>query len=134
MFSINKFYRYFVDQPIDDDPDHEFRMAIISSGKPAQTIVKVLTRGYYHYKEEKTGIEKTVPVTQVELSPISGRRHQLRLHLKHLGHPIVGDFNYEEEYTDTCRMMLHAYRIILPLPGRDELKVIADDPFKDLVK
>ncbi|GAA5795590.1 hypothetical protein HPULCUR_000951 [Helicostylum pulchrum] len=125
---------YFVDQSIDDDPDHEFRMAVISSGKPAQTIVKVVQRGYYHYKEEKTGIEKTIPVTQVELSPISGRRHQLRLHLKYLGHPIVGDFNYEEVYTDTYRMMLHAYQIVLPLPGQDELKVIADDPFIDLVK
>lgn len=109
-------------------------MVIISSGKPAQTTVKVVQRGYYHYKEEKTGIEKTIPVTQVELLPISGRRHQLRLHLKYLGHPIVGDFNYEEVYTDTYRMMLHAYQIVLPLPARDELKVIAEDPFIDLVK
>lgn len=108
-------------------------MAIMSSGKPAQTNVKVVKRGYYNYKEEKTGIEKTIPVTQVSLSPISGRRHQLRLHLKYIGHPIVGDFNYEKEYTDTYRMMLHAHQISLPLPGQDELKVVSDDPFINLV-
>ncbi|KAI7893246.1 pseudouridine synthase [Mucor mucedo] len=125
---------YFVDQPIDDDPDHEFRMTILSSGKPAQTKIQVLKRGFYHYKEEKTGLEKTIPVTQLSLSPISGRRHQLRVHLKHIGHPIVGDFNYETEYTDTFRMMLHAHRISLPLPGQDELKVISEDPFLKLIE
>lgn len=109
-------------------------MAILSSGKPAQTNIQVLKRGFYHYKEEKTGLEKTIPVTQVSLSPISGRRHQLRVHLKHIGHPIVGDFNYESEYTDTFRMMLHAHRIVLPLPGQDELKVISEDPFLKLVE
>lgn len=126
--------RYFVDQPIDDDPDHEFRMAILSSGKPAQTNIKVLKRGFYHYKEEKTGFEKSIAVTQVSLSPISGRRHQLRVHLRYIGHPIVGDFNYEEKYTDTFRMMLHAHQIALPLPGQDELKVISYDPFSNLVE
>lgn len=125
--------RYFIDQPIDDDPNHDFKMAIIPTGKPAQTKIRVLQRGYYTYKEEKTGIEKTLPVTKVSLSPVSGRRHQLRLHLKFIGHPIVGDFNYEDIYTDKFRMMLHAYQIILPLSGREELKVVADDPFTELV-
>jgi tRNA pseudouridine32 synthase/23S rRNA pseudouridine746 synthase len=125
--------RYFVDQPIDDDPDHEFRMAIMNSGKPAQTKIIAKKRGYYHYKEEKTGLNKSIPVTLVNLSPVSGRRHQLRVHLKYIGHPIVGDFNYEEVYTDTFRMMLHAHEIILPLPGQEELKAVAVDPFDDLV-
>lgn len=108
-------------------------MAVLPTGKPAQTKIRVLQRGHYTYKEEKTGAEKTIPVTKVSLSPISGRRHQLRLHLKYIGYPIVGDFNYENEYTDTFRMMLHAHQIILPLPGREKLKVVADDPFTELV-
>lgn len=129
----NFFDRYFVDQPIDDDPNHEFRMAVLSSGKPSKTDVQVVKRGYYRYKEEKTGKEKTIPVTLVNLSPISGRRHQLRVHLRYIGHPIVGDYNYEEKYTDTFRMMLHAHQIVLPLPGQDALRVVADDPFTDLI-
>lgn len=108
-------------------------MAIIATGKPAQTKIQVLERGHYTYRQEKTGLERTIPVTKVRLSPISGRRHQLRLHLKHIGHPIVGDFNYEDEYTDTFRMMLHAYQIILSLPGKDELNIMADDPFTELL-
>lgn len=108
-------------------------MTIVATGKPAQTKIQVLQRGHYKFKEEKTGLEKTIPVTKVALSPISGRRHQLRLHLKYIGHPIVGDFNYEVEYTDTFRMMLHAHQIILPLPGKHELKVVANDPFTELI-
>lgn len=125
--------RYYVDQPIDDDPDHEFRMAIKSSGKPAQTKITVVQRGLYTYREEKTGTEKSIPVSKVSLSPISGRRHQLRVHLQHIGHPIVGDFNYEIEYTDTFRMMLHAHKICFPFTGSEELKAEAEDPFVDLV-
>ncbi|CEP09287.1 hypothetical protein [Parasitella parasitica] len=124
---------YFVDQPIGDDPNHDFKMAIVASGKTAQTKIQVLERGYYTFHEEKTGVEKTIPVSKVSLSPISGRRHQLRLHLKHLGYPIVGDFNYEDTYTDTFRMMLHAHQIILPLSKEQELKAVADDPFTNLV-
>jgi tRNA pseudouridine32 synthase/23S rRNA pseudouridine746 synthase len=108
-------------------------MAILNTGKPAQTHIRVVQRGYYRYKEEKSGLEQVIPVTKVSLSPISGRRHQLRLHLKYIGHPIVGDFNYEQQYTDTFRMMLHAHKIVLPLPGRDPLEVSALDPFEDLV-
>jgi 23S rRNA-/tRNA-specific pseudouridylate synthase len=126
-------HSYYVDQAIGEDPNHDFRMAILNTGRPAQTHIHVVQRGYYKYKEVKTGLEQVIPVTKVSLSPISGRRHQLRLHLKHIGHPIVGDFNYEEQYTDTFRMMLHAHKIVLPLPGKDALEVSASDPFEDLV-
>ncbi|KAI9483960.1 MAG: pseudouridine synthase [Benjaminiella poitrasii] len=125
--------RYFVDQPIDDDPNHDFRMCVSSTGRPAQTTIEVLQRGYYTYKDEKSGLERTIPVTKVSLSPVSGRRHQLRLHTNHIGHSIVGDYNYEENYTNTFRMMLHAHQIVFPLPGRGELKAVAEDPFADLV-
>lgn len=132
-YSFFFLFRYIVDQPIDDDPDHEFRMTIKSSGKPAKTKITVVQRGYYSYKEEKTGLEKTIAVSKVSLSPISGRRHQLRVHLRYIGHPIIGDFNYETEYTDTFRMMLHAHKIEFPFTKREELKATAADPFLDLI-
>ncbi|KAL0089798.1 pseudouridine synthase [Phycomyces blakesleeanus] len=122
-----------VDQPIGDDPNHDFRMSILPDGKPAKTHVRVLERGYYRYKEEKTGEDKCLKVSKVELSPITGRRHQLRVHLQSLGHPIIGDYNYETQYTDTFRMMLHAYKIILPLK-QGELAVDTNDPFINLVE
>lgn len=128
-------FSYFVDKPIGDDMNHTFRMCIDpTNGKAAQTHIEVLQRGYYTYKEEKTGAEKTIPVSKVTLSPVSGRRHQLRVHLRSVGHPIIGDFNYEDVYTDTFRMMLHAQQIMIPLPGKDELKVNSKDPFIALIE
>ncbi|CAO3697401.1 unnamed protein product [Rhizopus stolonifer] len=109
-------------------------MKILPTGKPAKTHVQVIQRGYYSYKEEKSKVEKRISVTKVSLCPISGRRHQLRLHLQSLGHPIVGDFNYELQYTDTFRMMLHAHRLSLQLPEENLPEFVAEDPFVELVE
>ena len=54
----------------------------------------------------------------LELRPLTGRTHQLRVHLAHLGCPIVGDAVYgHAHYGD--RLMLHAYRLELSIPGQD---------------
>lgn len=49
---------------------------------------------------------------------LTGRRHQIRLHLRHIGHPIVGDATYGTRGTDTNRMMLHAWKLRLPFPNK----------------
>lgn len=54
-------------------------------------------------------------VTKLLLCPVTGRRHQLRIHTSSNGHPIVGDFAYTGD-TTSPRMMLHAWRLQLPLP------------------
>lgn len=61
-----------------------------------------------------------------------GRRHQLRVHLQSIGHPIIGDFNYEVPYTDTFRMMLHAYKIHFPLSS-GAISISTLDPFVNLI-
>ena len=54
----------------------------------------------------------------LELRPLTGRTHQLRVHLAHLGCPIVGDAVYgHAHYGD--RLMLHAYRLEISMPGQD---------------
>ena len=50
------------------------------------------------------------PVTKVALTPLTGRRHQLRLHSLLVGHPIVGDATYGGD-VDAPRMCLHAWRL-----------------------
>lgn len=63
-------------------------------------------------------------VSLVEASPKSGRFHQIRRHLKHVNHPILGDSNYGKgalnrefcERYGLCRLALHAARIQLPHP------------------
>ncbi len=57
----------------------------------------------------------------LELRPLTGRTHQLRVHLAHLGCPIVGDAVYgHAHYGD--RLMLHAYRLEISIPGQDGAK------------
>lgn len=68
-------------------------------GKPSLTRYRVL--GY-----EEQG-------TRVELEPVTGRSHQLRVHMLALGHPIVGDALYNTG-SPAPRLLLHACRLQLP--------------------
>lgn len=63
------------------------------------------------------------------MKPLTGRRHQLRLHMNVLGHTIVGDYTYSNRRdTAPYRMFLHAYRFVLP--GETEhLDFRTNDPF-----
>ena len=54
-----------------------------------------------------------VPVSKVEVTPVTGRRHQIRVHLMHSGHPIVGDNAYSED-RDSFRTFLHAHVLEMP--------------------
>ena len=64
-------------------------------------------------------VYKKVPVTKLLLKPRTGRRHQLRLHTKYLGHPICGDATYANDF-EAHRMMLHAWKLTLPVDLNDE--------------
>lgn len=64
----------------------------------------------------------------LELLPETGRTHQLRVHLAHLGHPIVGDTFYNPDQP-APRLMLHAQRLELPHPaGHGQLTIEATPP------
>ena len=71
--------------------------------RDARTRLVVLQRGVFRGQ----------PATKVLLSPITGRRHQLRVHCHHLGHTIVGDFTYSNRQDILSpRMFLHAHRLL----------------------
>ncbi|KAI8431621.1 hypothetical protein MSG28_016100 [Choristoneura fumiferana] len=85
----------------------------------AQTRLLLLETGYYG----------TDPVSVVLLKPVTGRRHQLRVHCSAIGHTILGDYTYSnKEDSAPHRMFLHAMRLILPLP-QETLDVQTADPF-----
>lgn len=72
------------------------------------------------------------PVSYLELSPKTGRTHQLRVHLSSVGYPIVADHLYASGRPDLglVRPMLHAYSISIVLPNgkrRDFLAPLPDD-------
>ncbi|HEY0840256.1 MAG TPA: RluA family pseudouridine synthase [Vulgatibacter sp.] len=71
-------------------------------------------------------------VTAVRLFPETGRTHQLRVHLSHLGHPILADARYggprRAGALEPPRMLLHASVLELPHPGGGALRVEASSP------
>ncbi len=63
--------------------------------------------------------ERFENATLVRVRPVTGRRHQIRVHLYALGHPIVGDSRYGDPALRCTapRLMLHALEIVFPLAG-----------------
>jgi 23S rRNA pseudouridine1911/1915/1917 synthase len=91
-----------IDMPIERNPKAPATFRVGTNGKPAQTVYKVL--------------EESAKASLVELSPRTGRTHQLRVHLAQLGHPIIGDPLYGgAQYGD--RLYLHAQTLELTLPN-----------------
>ncbi len=103
-----------VDLPLAVDwPNRPRQKVDHERGRPAHTAWKVL-------RHEET--EDGSPVTRVRLMPTTGRSHQLRVHMKVLGHPILGDPLYAGEAARAAadRLQLHAesLRIRHPDGGR----------------
>jgi 23S rRNA pseudouridine1911/1915/1917 synthase len=68
-------------------------------------------------------------VTLLEVHPETGRHHQIRLQLSHMGHPIVGDVLYGAAGALPTRTIgLHAWKLSLPHPVKDETVVISAPP------
>lgn len=75
----------------------------------------------------------------VELKPQTGRTHQLRIHLAHIGTPILGDPVYNTKGQKAKRMYLHAYSLEITIPGKEhgERKTFTADlpeDFKNALK
>lgn len=72
---------------------------------------------------------KTHSTCRLVLRPVTGRSHQLRLHLSAVGHPILGDPIYGQEDT-AHRLLLHATELVLPHPSeRRTIRFDAPAPF-----
>lgn len=103
-----------------DWPNRPKQMVCFEQGKAAHTRYKVISRN------------PTEDTTRVELEPVSGRTHQLRVHMLSLGHPILGDRLYAPEaiIAKAPRLYLHAKQIWLPHPitGTD-IEINCPTPF-----
>jgi 23S rRNA pseudouridine1911/1915/1917 synthase len=97
-----------VDAPIGRDPNNRKRQILRDvGGRDARTSYRV--RDYF------------LGYTYLEASPITGRTHQIRVHMASLGHPIVGDDVYGRPSNLLSRQFLHAWRLVLqhPTDGRE---------------
>ena len=93
-----------IDLPLGADwPNRPRQQVDIRRGKASLTHWRVLSR------------DVAARTTRVELEPVTGRSHQLRVHLLAIGHPIVGDALYAPALA-APRLMLHACALALPHP------------------
>ena len=97
-----------IDAPLAADWPHRPRQHVDPvHGRPSRTHWQVLERGSDD--------------TRLLLQPLSGRTHQLRVHLQWIGHPIRGDALYAAPPLRAARLLLHASRLAFthPATGRD---------------
>jgi 23S rRNA pseudouridine1911/1915/1917 synthase len=110
-----------IEAPIGRDPKHRTKMAVVPDGRPSTTGYRVK--------------ERFADWTLLELDLVTGRTHQIRVHLDAIGHPVAGDPVYG---TGTSRrgpdglgrLFLHAWRLELAAPGDGHL-IRATAPLPD---
>ena len=112
-----------VDVPVIYDPEHPpLHIADVTHHKPAFT----------HWQATEHFEIQGQAVTRVELIPITGRSHQLRVHMQYLGHPIIGDTLYASTAQQQLaqRLCLHAERLSFYHPQTEqEVAFYAPVPF-----
>ena len=107
-----------IEAPIGRDPKHRTRMAVVADGRASTTGYRV---------RERFGAW-----TLLELDLITGRTHQIRVHLAAIGHPVAGDSVYgtgtaQRGPDGLGRLFLHAHRLELSAPSSGRL-IRAESP------
>lgn len=110
-----------IDAPLAADwPNRPLQKVDPANGKPSRTLFRVIGR------------QAEPAATRVALVPVTGRSHQLRVHLLALGHPILGDALYGDERVQAAapRLLLHATGLRFHHPhGGGELSFHSEAPF-----
>ena len=107
-----------VDAPIGRHPRRRKQMAVVASGRDALT--------EYRVRERFDGTLGRF--TLVEAHPVTGRTHQIRVHLAHLGHPLVGDAVYGKRSSLVARHFLHAARLDIAMPPAETERRAFESP------
>lgn len=129
---VNKTYTAIVNGHI-KDPSGEINLPLITdwpnrprqkvdfeTGKPSLTHYKVLV------------YDRQNDLTRVELKPITGRSHQLRVHMQSLGHAILGDRLYAsvDIINKSQRLLLHASELAFTHPvTHEQINLVSEAPF-----
>lgn len=109
-----------IDAPIGEDRHHQQRKRISKTGKPAITDYEVI--------KEYRGF------SLVEVNLLTGRTHQIRVHLASIGHPLLGDELYGNTDKLAKRVMLHSYKVFFRHPVTNEPILLKKDLPYDMRK
>ena len=117
-----------IDAPIDRHPHAREKMAVREGGREAVT--------HYEVKEVFSGHDSKPVASLIDCRLETGRTHQIRIHLAHLGHPLMGDSVYGPHFKTKAsqlgpksraalkaldRQALHAYLLVLEHPKTGEI-------------
>jgi 23S rRNA pseudouridine1911/1915/1917 synthase len=95
------------------DPNDRKRFTVSVHGKKSLTFYKIIKSWRTH--------------SLLLLRPHTGRTHQLRVHMRHIGHPVLGDpvyGNVDRQFPDST-LMLHSKSLTIMLPGEPEKKIFS---------
>ena len=111
-----------INSPIGRNPNQPHKMAVREDGKPSRTIVKV--------------VERFKDATYVELTLVTGRTHQIRVHLKSINHPIYNDTFYGagQGKVKTEEQVLQSYFLRFTKPFEDEIIELEIEPDEKIQK
>lgn len=84
---------------------HDHRRMAVGPGRPACTRLRLVRHGR---------APDGAPVSLLELDLVTGRTHQIRVHLSHAGYPVCGDALYGPEHAPLDRLFLHSHRLAWP--------------------
>ena len=107
----------FVDAPIGRSPKDRKKMAVVAGGREARTNYRVL--------------ERFAKCTLIECRLVTGRTHQIRVHMASLGHPVCGDpiYGFQKSGAGNCPLMLHARELHIRHPKTgEEMNFLAEPP------
>ncbi len=93
-----------IEAPIGRNPKNRKKMAVVAGGREAVT--------RYRVREEMAGGRYTL----LDVEPVTGRTHQIRVHMAATGHPIVGDAVYGKRSDVIGRQFLHAWKLAFAMP------------------
>lgn len=106
-----------IDMPIERNPKSPQTFRVGSNGRPSVTEYEVT--------------QESGAYSLVTMRPQTGRTHQLRVHMQHLGHPIIGDTLYGGAASD--RLYLHAHQLEITLPNRERQTFSVPQPAEFII-
>lgn len=116
---------FIIDSPIGRNPKQPHKMEVNKDGKESYTGVKVL--------------ERFKTATLIELDLITGRTHQIRVHMASIGHPVYNDtlYGFGKMKIKTEEQVLESYKLTFTKPFSDEvinLEIPPDEKFEKVLK